>query len=463
MGGIVMKKIHILHTNDLHSHFEYWSQIHQFLTDKRKQLEADGHQVFVFDVGDFVDRSHPFTEATNGKGNIEFLNAAQYDAVTIGNNEGITLSKESLASLYEQRNFEVILGNVRERDGQLPNWAQASKVYTTIDGIKIGIVGATAYYEQFYDVLGWTIEPPKERLIQEVQKLKDETDIIICLSHLGIHEDRVLAEICPKIDVILGAHTHHILPEGEYVQQSLLAATGKFGDFVGHIELTMDETTHRIEKKEARLYQASDLPKCKETTEFVHQLLEKGKQSLNERAFYNRHPLKANLFSESELASFFGRALLDYTKADCALFNAGIFLGSLPKGWVTKGDLHQLLPHPINVCTIELTGEQLQLVYEQSMNPELPTIEVKGLGFRGTLMGALIHERLYKNNSGQLFVGNRLVIANEHYTLATLDMFTFGFFFPIFEHLPKNYLMPDLIRDVFEKYGQKISESTTLS
>ena len=46
-----------------------------------------------FDIGDYVDRSHPFTEGTIGKGNTQLLNEAGYDAVTIGNNEGITMSK----------------------------------------------------------------------------------------------------------------------------------------------------------------------------------------------------------------------------------------------------------------------------------------------------------------------------------------------------------------------------------
>ena len=41
------------------------------------------------------------------------------------------------------------------------------------------------------------------------------------------------------------------------------------------------------------------------------------------------------------------------------MFNAGIFLGSLEKGWVTKEDLHSLLPHPINLCLITLDGVRI--------------------------------------------------------------------------------------------------------
>ena len=92
-------------------------------------------------------------------------------------------------------------------------------------------------------------------------------------------------------------------------------------------------------------------------------------------------------------------------------------------------------------------------VYELSLNEEWPQIEIKGLGFRGTFMGAMIYERLYKNRHGQLFAGNREVVAGEKYTLATLDMFTFGFFFPSLKHAEIEYYMPELIRDVFGWYG----------
>ena len=61
-----------------------------------KEHEAAGEAFYLFDIGDNVDRSHPFTEGTKGKGNIRLLNEAGYDAVTIGNNEGITMSKEAL-------------------------------------------------------------------------------------------------------------------------------------------------------------------------------------------------------------------------------------------------------------------------------------------------------------------------------------------------------------------------------
>ena len=72
------------------------------------------------------------------------------------------------------------------------------------------------------------------------EQLREKTDVIICLSHLGYMKTGLLAEECEQIDVILGAHTHHLFVKGEMVNDTLLAATGKFGEYVGHVEILVD-------------------------------------------------------------------------------------------------------------------------------------------------------------------------------------------------------------------------------
>lgn len=451
--------IHFYHTNDIHSHFETWPQISRLLQDRRQQHAADGEAFYLFDIGDHVDRSHPFTEGTKGKGNVQLLNEAGYDAVTIGNNEGITMSKEALTSLYTDADFDVVLCNLVDEDGKRPDWAVPSIIYETAKGTRIGVIGATAKYTQFYSKLGWRISSPREHLRKIAEHLTFETDIIVCLSHMGLPEDERLAAECPQIDVIFGAHTHHLFQEGKLVRDTLLAATGKYGDYTGHVTVQFDCEQNRIIEKSALLYPSETLPVTQQDIDKVNELIDSGKKAMQERLFYNPNRLKQNLFAPSSLSSLFGRALIDYADADCALFNAGIFLGSLDEGWVTKADMHSLLPHPINLCIIKLDGEELLEVYDLSLNEEWPKVKVRGLGFRGELMGAMIHERLYKNRNGALFAGNREVVPGETYTLATLDMFTFGFFFPSLEYAEKDYYMPELIRDILGEYGHRYFEA----
>lgn len=448
-----METIYFYHTNDIHSHFENWPQISRYLQDQRRIHASRNEACYIFDIGDHVDRSHPFTEGTNGKGNVSLLNEAGYDAVTIGNNEGITMAKTALCDLYSESLFDVIVGNVQDQDGSRPEWMLPAAIYKTDRGTKIGVIGATAAYQAFYSKLGWEVSPPRQQLMELAQQLKKETDLIVCLSHMGIQDDRLLAEECSEIDIILGAHTHHLFQHGEWVNHTLLAATGKFGEYVGRVTVEMDTSRRARGTMEASVVRADQLKTTEEDRLILNKLIEVGKDAMRREVFYNPTPLPQNLFDQSPLASFFGRSLIAYTNADCAMFNAGIFLGSLDAGWITKQHLHALLPHPINPCIITLDGAELIHVYETSLNPEWPQIEIKGLGFRGALMGAMIHERLFVNRAGQLFAGNREVVAGQKYTLATLDMFTFGYFFPTLQHAEKEYCMPELIRDVLGWFG----------
>ena len=228
----------------------------------------EGEACFVFDIGDYVDRSHPFTEGTYGKGNTHLLNAAGYDAVTIGNNEGITMAKDALSTLYTEADFDVILCNLFE-NGKYPEWAVPFKVYTTAMGTKIGVIGATAEYPSFYAKLGWKVTEPREAVKKYVEQLKGDMDILVCLSHMGIHEDERLAANVRKLDVIFGAHTHHLFHEGEFVGPVLLAATGKYGDYIGQVTLQIDRYTKEVTGKNAMLFRTEQLERTESDIEEV--------------------------------------------------------------------------------------------------------------------------------------------------------------------------------------------------
>ena len=70
----MQEQVTILHTNDIHSHFENWPKIRRFLQQQKQQLIQQGQTVLTFDVGDAVDRVHPLSEDTDGKANVEMLN-----------------------------------------------------------------------------------------------------------------------------------------------------------------------------------------------------------------------------------------------------------------------------------------------------------------------------------------------------------------------------------------------------
>lgn len=451
----MLEKIHIFHTNDLHSHFKYWPRMQSYVKEMRNKLGNIGETSYLFDVGDHLDRSNIYTEATVGKGNVRLLNEAGYDVVTIGNNEGITLSHEELFHLYDNANFDVVVANVYASHGKKPAWMKPYVILTTAMGTKIGVIAATAMFEVYYEELNWHMDDARSTLLRLAHQLREEVDIVLCLSHLGITEDELLADECPEIDVIFGSHTHHVLPEGKVINGVLLTGGGKFGQYTGHLIIEYDKKLRKIVEKKDTLIHNKDLPIVKNEQKVVQFLEDEGNRILDTPVFTTKKAYNKEWFHYSQLSDLFAHAILEKSGADCALFNAGIFLDSLPKGIVTALDLHRIFPHPINLCTIELSVAEMKEIYMQSKNEEWPYIELKGLGFRGVIFGKILTYGFSMNENRQLLINGKLADQNHIYKLVTLDLFTFGYFYPSFKYAKKQYILPEFLRNIMIDYGQR--------
>ncbi len=453
--ALMLEKIHIFHTNDLHSHFKYWPRMQSYVKEMRNKLGNIGETSYLFDVGDHLDRSNIYTEATVGKGNVRLLNEAGYDVVTIGNNEGITLSHEELFHLYDNANFDVVVANVYASHGKKPAWMKPYVILTTAMGTKIGVIAATAMFEVYYEELNWHMDDARSTLLRLAHQLREEVDIVVCLSHLGITEDELLADECPEIDVIFGSHTHHVLPEGKVINGVLLTGGGKFGQYTGHLILEYDKKLRKIVEKKDTLIHNKDLPIVKNEQKVVQFLEDEGNRILDTPVFTTKKAYNKEWFHYSQLSDLFAHAILEKSGADCALFNAGIFLDGLPKGIVTALDLHRIFPHPINLCTIELSVAEMKEIYMQSKNEEWPYIELKGLGFRGVIFGKILTYGFSMNENRQLLINGKLADQNHIYKLVTLDLFTFGYFYPSFKYAKKQYILPEFLRNIMIDYGQR--------
>ena len=453
--ALMLEKIHIFHTNDLHSHFKYWPRMQSYVKEIRNNLANIGETSYLFDVGDHLDRSNIYTEATVGKGNVRLLNEAGYDVVTIGNNEGITLSHEELFHLYDNANFDVVVANVYASNGKKPAWMKPYVILTTATGTKIGVIAATAMFEVYYEELSWHMDDARSTLLRLAHQLREEVDIVVCLSHLGITEDELLADECPEIDVIFGSHTHHVLPEGKVINGVLLTGGGKFGQYTGHLIIEYDKKLRKIVEKKDTLIHNKDLPIVKNEQKVVQFLEDEGNRILDTPVFTTKKAYNKEWFHYSQLSDLFAHAILEKSGADCALFNAGIFLDGLPKGIVTALDLHRIFPHPINLCTIELSVAEMKEIYMQSKNEEWPYIELKGLGFRGVIFGKILTYGFSMNENRQLLINGKLADQNHIYKLVTLDLFTFGYFYPSFKYAKKQYILPEFLRNIMIDYGQR--------
>ncbi|MER2226831.1 MAG: 5'-nucleotidase C-terminal domain-containing protein [Carnobacterium sp.] len=454
-----MERVHIYHTNDIHSHFENWPRISAYLREESKRLEQENETVFSFDIGDACDRVHPLTEATDGTANILLLNEIGYDAVTIGNNEGIGSSKKQLSHLYDEANFPVVISNLFDaKTGYPPEWAKIFHVIQTKSGHKIGLFGLTAPFPTSYKPIGWDVKNPDEVIGDILEMITPLVDSIVLLSHLGIGEDQRIAELYPMISVIIGSHTHHLLPHGKVVRNTLLAAAGKYGQYVGHIELEIER--NKIIAAKATVKETATIKAPENETEMIESYELMGHQLLNEQvmaAIPATFPV--NWQGKSELVEIGLEALKEYAHTDAAILNAGLFMQPLVEGTVTKDDLHKILPHPMRILRCTLDGENLiRMIYEMEKNRLfLRNFPIKGIGFRGKVFGEICYNGVaYDKITGEVSWLGKPIERTKQYTFATVDHFMFIPFFPTIEIKGENeVLFPYFIRNVVGQYLKK--------
>ncbi len=80
-----------------------------------------------------------------------------------------------------------------------------------------------------------------ERLNEKINLIKDQVNIIILLSHLGIEKDRQIAKKYNEIDVIVGGHSQSFIEKPEKVNNSIIVHSGKDGYNVGHLKIKINK------------------------------------------------------------------------------------------------------------------------------------------------------------------------------------------------------------------------------
>ncbi|GIP15507.1 putative metallophosphoesterase YunD [Paenibacillus montaniterrae] len=452
------REVIIYHSNDLHSKLEQAAKIATIIKEGRSSFGDE--QVIAVDLGDHMDRARMETEGTDGFIHRALLEATGYDVVTLGNNEGLTFTSEQLDHVYSgDHAFQVICCNIQKLDGQLPSWLARSTIIERA-GIRIGFVAATANFAAFYKLMGWETLEPVAEIQKEVEHIREHCDVIVLLSHLGIRLDERIADECQHIDVILGAHTHHLFDPPQLRNGVLLCAAEKFGSYVGKVVIRYDE-------KQRRYVVAGEVIATAAYSEdqAIRSIIEQGKQQAMQRLSrvitVLQEPLEASDYYESALPNLLAIGLKEWCQAEIGIVNSGQLLGGLAVGPVTAGELHAICPSPINPCLMLLKGEQLLEALEQSLLQEFQEFKPRGFGFRGEQLGMLAVDGLQITYSLEqppmqritaVLVNDEALDLQRSYRVASIDMFTFNIGYKSLSKFSEvSFYLPEFIRNIIEE------------
>ncbi|MFO8183169.1 MAG: bifunctional UDP-sugar hydrolase/5'-nucleotidase [Candidatus Aegiribacteria sp.] len=423
--------LNILHTNDMHGGIVPQkasflnpdfppmigggAYISAYVNDVRRECRENGEYVLLIDAGD-IYQGTPTGNYEGGEFVMEWMNAAGYDMMTLGNHD-LDDGTDNALELCEQAEFPVVCANfVNASTGEIPDPVVPYEI-REYDGAKVAFIGLNTpdtYGLVTPELLGDYVflneVETAERYVSEVTELG--ADIIILVSHLGqpSDPDRYLQRVFDAwregeeytkdfsmnnaeltclvqgIDLIVSGHFHvgFAEPWVSPVSHTVVVQGYANGTGIGRIRLAIDTDSGTLV--------GYDLPEGEEYISLLHDqfwpdpevarmieefrsVAEAGMDQVIGEAL-DEIPRGG---AEHPMGRLVADAMLWSTDADVALMNRGGIRAALPRGPVTPRIIYQCLPFEEQLFVMELTGSQLKDILETGMQGRRRDMEIGGL------------------------------------------------------------------------------------
>jgi len=364
----------IFHSNDVHGKIDRFAKVAAILKKERD----GGAEVFYLCAGDnftgnpIVDRFDP-----RGEPVLEIYNRLGLDALCPGNHD-FDYGLDVLERFAARARFPVVSANIRDPMNLFPQ-LRPSVVLTGRTGVKIALFGLiqieagsglpSTLPER---VRGLRFDEPFRKAL-EMKGLRREGQVFIGLTHLGLSQDRKLAELMPELDVIVGGHSHTRVDPAETVNGVLIAQTGSDNRYLGRVDLLLRDG--RVVEKKGRLI---DLDREKREDPEVRKMIEA----------FNRDPSLTRVLASAPfditgkdaLGSLMTDAWRRELKLDIAFQNnGGIRLYRLDRK-ITIKDVYALDPFENQVVVIEMTADEIRgLIRESFERGSTLDLQVSGI------------------------------------------------------------------------------------
>jgi 2',3'-cyclic-nucleotide 2'-phosphodiesterase (5'-nucleotidase family) len=223
--------IRIYHTSDLHDR--------RGIAPRLRELRA-AQPGLLFDCGDSLRGSQ--TVYHRNEPIVDDLDAAGYDAQAIGNREfhylfGVLRARAS------RMHHPLVCTNLIDTRGRALPFASALRFDVSDNStppVRVHVLGLLIMQypvgSVWERVFGWRFLDPWQA-VEPYAGALPEGDMLVVLSHVGLSLDRELARRVPRIDLILGGHSHVTLESPEYVGDVPIVHAGPYGRFVSRSEL----------------------------------------------------------------------------------------------------------------------------------------------------------------------------------------------------------------------------------
>lgn len=363
-----------------------------------------------------------------GQAVVEAFNLAGLDAMVLGNHD-FNYGLDGLAERVEQAAFPVISANIVPEDGG-QRLVAPSHLFE-VGGLQVAVFGLTTPSTPLStlpsNVTGLTFSGPVEVAAHIVPALREQADLVVALTHLGLPADLELASEVAGIDVIVGGHSHTVLEEPIQVGDTLIVQAGEYGQHLGVLQLAVEEG--RVVDYAGWLEPVtSEAPTHSTVAAAIQRWDEPLYDRINEKVAYIDEHLPGDYELMRTQETRLGNLLTDIARevagADLALLNGGSIRAPLEAGDVTRGDLTTILPFDNTLVALRVSGQQIKEALEHSLAPyPLPWggfLQVSGLHLTfdpAAPAGARVRD---------IVVAGEPLVLDRDYTVATNSFIALG-------------------------------------
>lgn len=403
--------ITILHTNDHHGRFwknrdgEYGMAARKTVVDQiRQEVAAAGGYSLLLDGGD-VNTGVPESDLQDAVPDFRGMNLLGYDAMAVGNHE---FDKPPVV-LQMQRalaTFPMLSANIY-RDGK--RMFEPYKIFN-LGGVRVAVMGLTTEDTQKMvhpdNIRNVEFRSVQTEAAKVVPELRSKADIVIAATHMGHYEngmhgtqapgDVELARAVKGLDMVVGGHTQNPacmkaenVIDRAYVPGSAckpdqqngtwIMQAHEWGKYVGRADFTFKNGEFKLVKytlvpinlkrpvkgadgKTTLVNYGPEIAESPEMLQLLKPFQEFGQQKLmvevgssDARLEGDRTVVRAQ---PAALGVMIGQSMMEKTKADFAVVNAGGVRDSLPAGKITYKDVLTVHPFGNTIAVVDVSGKE---------------------------------------------------------------------------------------------------------
>ena len=380
-----IKKLTILHSNDLHGDFlpkqvdgketGGLSRLAGYVAKTRQEREN-----VIYAVAGDMFRGSVIDSEYQGLSTIDLMNNLAPDVATIGNHE-VDYGFAHLLFLEKCAKFPIVNANLFIT----MNNARVFTPYINLDvgGMRIMFIGilteevlASTRSEK---IIGTFID--LESAAKEVGIICDNyrtirTDMTILLTHIGYENDRKLAEMLDPdwgVNLIIGGHSHTFMDKADVVNGIPIVQAGTGTGVIGRFDLQYD-----TEKKVLEDWKWRTVPINEDTApkdDVMEELIDsyrtktdsKYKRVVTRWARKLTHPSREQ---ETEMGNLYADLMAWEASYDVMLFGSGSIRKKELGPVIEYQDMVENTPFDDNLYLVEVTGAQIRRIFRHLFRDE---------------------------------------------------------------------------------------------